>query len=337
MTAVEVIGSGVMGLCAAQAFAGRGCAVTVVAASDGADASCCSWWAGGMLAPGCEGESAEPLIARLGAEGMAFWRACAEVVEGGTLVVAPPRDASELRRFATCTDGHQRIEADRIVALEPDLEGRFPGGLFFPGEANLDPRAALAGLRARLAAEGVGFERRRIDPAGRPASGTVRIDCRGLAARDLMPDLRGVRGEMAVVRAPDVRLGRTVRLLHPRWPVYVVPRGGGVYMVGATQIESERRGPATVRSALDLLGAAYALHPGFGEAEILELGADLRPAFPDNLPRMRWRGGALCLNGLFRHGFLCAPALARRAAEHVLDGRHFPEVMDDDPLERQTA
>ncbi|OUS09652.1 thiamine biosynthesis protein thio, partial [Gammaproteobacteria bacterium 54_18_T64] len=71
---IEVLGSGVSGLCCAHAFAERGCEVSIIATSEALDSSCCSWWAGGMLAPGCEGESAEPLIATLGLESMAFWR-----------------------------------------------------------------------------------------------------------------------------------------------------------------------------------------------------------------------------------------------------------------------
>ncbi|MGC2051729.1 MAG: FAD-dependent oxidoreductase, partial [Methylovirgula sp.] len=80
-----------------------------------------------------------------------------------------------------------------------------------------------------------------------------------------------------------------------------------------------------------------ALHPAFGEAEIVETGADLRPAFPNNLPRIRRAGRTLYVNGLYRHGFLLAPALARRAAAVVLHDAHFPEVMDADPSERQRA
>ena len=40
-------------------------------------------------------------------------------------------------------------------------------------------------------------------------------------------------------------------------------------MIGATVIESEETGPISVRSALELLSAAYALDPAFGEAEIV--------------------------------------------------------------------
>ncbi len=141
------------------------------------------------------------------------------------------------------------------------------------------------------------------------------VDCRGFAARDALPELRPVRGEMIRVRAPEVKLTRSVRLLHPRIPLYVVPRAGGEYMIGATMIESADKGAVTVRSALEMLGAAYALHPAFGEAEILEMRADLRPAFPDNMPRIVEKNGRIFANGMYRHGFLLAPAVAARAAE----------------------
>jgi glycine oxidase len=121
------------------------------------------------------------------------------------------------------------------------------------------------------------------------------------------------------VRTLEVALTRTVRLLHPRIPLYVVPRGGGEFMIGATMIESADRGAVTVRSALELLGAAYALHPAFGEAEILEMNADVRPAYPDNEPRIEERGGRIFVNGFYRHGFLLAPAFAERAATLAFD------------------
>ena len=96
--------------------------------------------------------------------------------------------------------------------------------------------------------------------------------------------------------------------------------------VGATMIESEDDGPVTVRSALELLGAAYALHPAFGEAQILEMGAGLRPAFPDNVPRARITDGgrSIMVNGAYRHGFLLAPVLAKAVADYLDDGTPHP-------------
>jgi glycine oxidase len=146
------------------------------------------------------------------------------------------------------------------------------------------------------------------------------IDCRGLGARSALPDLRGVRGERLIVRTREVALRRPVRLLHPRQNLYVVPWGEGLHMVGATVIEREDAGSIAVRSALELLGLLYALHPAFGEAQIVEAGAGVRPAFADNIPKVIVRGTTLHVNGLFRHGFLLAPALAEMVADYLERG-----------------
>lgn len=311
---VTVIGGGVMGLCIATELTGRGIPAAVRDGPPGPQA--CSWWAGGMLAPHCEGESAEEAVTRHGLTAADWWQAQGvPVTRNGTLVVSGARDAAALDRFARRSSGHRALGGDGLAALEPDLAGRFARALFFPDEAHLDPRQALSALSARL-------------PRCDAATGRI-IDCRGLAARDALRDLRGVRGEMVVIRCPDIALSRPVRLLHPRIPLYVVPRGDGVFMLGATMLESDRRGPPTSRAVLELLSAAFALHPALAEAEVLELGADARPAFPDNLPRIRRLGGVIHANGLYRHGFLLAPAVARMVADHLQHGTR-PEFMDAD-------
>lgn len=325
MTArATVVGAGVAGLCVAAELAARGLDVTVTDREERPGPHGCSWWAGGMLAPFCEGETAEEPVVRLGQEAAPWWeRQGVPVARAGTLVVALGRDRQELDRFARRTRGHAMLGRAALSALEPQLDSRFDRALHYPGEGHLDPRRALAHLRDRLPALGVRFR------TGEGEAEGLTFDCRGLAARDVLPDLRGVKGEMMVLRAPDVALRRPIRLLHPRFPLYVVPRGDGVFMLGATQIENGERGRATVRSALELLSAAYALHPAFGEAEILEIGVDARPAFPDNRPRLRRLGRRIHVNGLFRHGFLLAPALARMAAELACDNTR-PELMDED-------
>ena len=119
---------------------------------------------------------------------------------------------------------------------------------------------------------------------------------------------------MILVRTREIALKRSVRFLHPRIPLYVVPRADGLFMIGATMIESADTGAITARSAIELLSAAYALHPAFGEAEIVEMRADVRPAFPDNVPRIVEANGRIYVNGFYRHGFLLSPAFAARAA-----------------------
>jgi glycine oxidase len=314
---VTVIGAGVAGLTAALELSERGADVRILERATHLGESACSWCAGGMLAPYCEGESAPAEVVELGARSIDWWaRRVPGVQRNGTLVVAAARDASEIDRFAQRTQRWRRVDEAGIAALEPDLAGRFRSGLFFAEEGHLDPRAALAALRDKLAERGVGIEYG-IDGTTGSGDGAM-LDCRGFAARDVLSDLRGVRGEMLILRTREITLSRPVRFLHPRIPIYITPRADGLFMVGATMIESAEKGAATARSMIELLGAAYALHPAFGEAEVVEIRADVRPAFADNMPRLIERGGVAYLNGFYRHGFLLSPAFAMRAAERFI-------------------
>ncbi|MCG7573245.1 FAD-dependent oxidoreductase [Phaeobacter sp. CNT1-3] len=303
-----VLGAGVAGLCAATVLAERGAEVRVI---DPGLAQPASMLAGGMIAPFCEGESAPDLVVQVGQTAADWWQdRIGPITRRGTLVIAPSRDQVELDRFARATSGHVwSTPAD----LEPALEGRFARGLFFGAEAHMDPRAALRLLRTRAEGLGVTFV------TDGDEVGQV-IDCRGWAARDHLRDLRAVRGEMLLVDAPDVTLSRTLRLLHPRFPCYIVPRDEGRYMIGATMVESADSGPVTARAVMELLSAAYTVHPAFAEARVIEVSAGLRPAFADNIPVLRQLDGRFYLNGMYRHGFLMAPHLAEQLADTLMGG-----------------
>jgi glycine oxidase len=327
---IAVIGAGIAGAWQALLFAKAGRAVTLHERGNDAMTQATSHWAGGMLAPWCESEASEPLITRLGLRSLALWREhVPDTSFNGSLVVAHPRDRSDFERFARMTSGHRRIQADDVSGLEPSLDGRFHEALFFPDEGHVEPRRVLPELHARIRAAGgriefgSALESADIDGLG---SEGLAIDCRGLAARDALPDLRGVKGEMVIVETGEIALSRPVRLLHPRWPLYIIPREGNRFMIGATSIEREDDG-VSVRSALELLSAAYAVHPAFGEARIVEIGSGLRPAFPDNLPRIAIDKDRIAVNGLYRHGFLLAPALAELTLGYVARGEIDNEVM----------
>ena len=336
MTSVHIIGSGISGLTCALVLQQAGCAVTLTTASNGPDQSCCSWWAGGMLAPFCEQESAEPLIGKLGAESMAFWQGLSKTTEleyhaNGTLVVAPARDNALMRSFEKLTTQSQRVDHTQLMELEQDL-GHFQSGLFYQDEAHIEPRLAVNVLWQELKRLGVTLNTEQFLSNQELQESANRfdwqVDCRGLTANDVLTDLRGVKGEMLHIHSTEVHLRRPIRLLHPRYPLYIVPRPGNQFMVGATMIEANSSKKPTVRSTLELLSAAYAVHPAFAEAEIIEIGVDARPAFDDNLPKIRRYGNHVYVNGFYRHGYLGAPAVARRVADIIIKDIHCTEVVD---------
>jgi glycine oxidase len=324
-SAISIIGAGIAGAWQALLFAQAGRKVTLHERSDAAMLQSTSHWAGGMLAPYCEAEVSEPVIVRLGLRSLNLWREqFPETPFNGSLVVAHPRDRADFDRFARLTSGHRRLDAAAMAEIEPALEGRFRDGLFYPDEGHVEPRRVLPQLHARLAEAG-GTIRFNSDANPEDCDGIV-IDCRGLAARDTQPELRGVKGEMIIVETDEIEFSRPVRLIHPRWPLYIIPRADHQFMIGATTIEAEDRG-VSVRSALELLSAAYAVHPAFAEARIVEFGSGLRPAFPDNLPRIAVQDQKISVNGLYRHGFLLAPALAELTLGYVERGVIDNEVM----------
>jgi glycine oxidase len=138
------------------------------------------------------------------------------------------------------------------------------------------------------------------------------FDVRGIGARPQLP-VRGVRGEVFWLHAPGVKLSRAVRLMHPRHTVYIVPRADDMLVVGASEIESEDRSPVSLRSTLELLSAAHSVIPELAEARVVHSETNLRPALPNNLPLLSREKGITRINGLYRHGWLVAPAMVEEA------------------------
>lgn len=316
---VTIAGAGIFGLWQALVLSRAGHAVRVLERVPVPFAATASQYAGAMIAPNCEAESAEPIVRDLGLHAAGLWRDIYPgLIQNGTLVVAGARDQGELRRFQRMTVGYDAVNEAQIIELEPDLSGRFHAGLFFADEAHMATPKAMGDLLALARRDGAVFHFGVSWADGLSKESDFIIDCRGIAARDDLADLRGVRGERLLVRTDEVELSRPVRLLHPRHPLYVVPWGDGRFLIGATVIETDDAREMTVRSALELLGLAYALHPAFGEAEIEEMSAGVRPAFADNVPRVIVESDrnprVIRVNGAFRHGFLLAPVMAEVVA-----------------------
>ena len=349
MPTAGIAGAGLIGRMIGLELARRGWGVHLFDRDDRRAASSCTYASAGMLAPSCELESAEREISAYGLASLAMWPAVLEQIGGnvdfrhrGSLVVAHPNDRDELLRLKTKVlsnspepDVMEEVSAARIAEIEPSLAGRFQDGLYFRREGHVDNRAVLEALAETLASLGVtwstGVEVGVIAPGKITSNGDSHtfdwaIDTRGFGARHDLKDLRGIRGELLYVHAPEVDLGRPIRLMHPRYPIYIVPRPDHLYVVGATAIESEDLGPITVRSTLELLSAAYTVHTGFAEARLVETITNCRPAFPDNRPRIYHARGMLRVNGLYRHGFLISPLLARFAVDFMENGEVDPRA-----------
>lgn len=323
---VTIVGAGVVGLWQALEFARHGFGVTVVEASDEPFANAASDYAGTMLSPDCEFPFVQKGARAFARRGLAKWQeTCRSVTTRGSLVVAG--DRAELDDLTRHSERATWLSRTDIAELEPDLALRFQDGLYFENEAHAPTDKLLTELLEQVQQAGVDvvFGSRR-DPSQTPSTETVMIDCRGIAARDVLPDLRGVRGERIVLKTSAVSLSRPVRFLDLRQPIYIVPWGGDRFMLGATEIESDDASETSVKSAIDLLSRAYALHPAFGEAEILAMGAGVRPAFPDNLPGIIVHDGGqrISVNGVYRHGFLLAPALAEATVDFVVNQKTHP-------------
>jgi len=229
----------------------------------------------------------------------------------------------------------QPLSAAELQELEPALTPGLRGWLL-PGEGQVDATRLLPALCAE--APGARWhwgstvdavEPGALQVGGRSLRFDVAIDTRGLGARPTLT-LRGVRGELLWLHAPGLDLRRPVRCIHARHRVYLVPRHGDLVIVGATEIDSEDRSPVSVRSSIELLSAAHSIVPQLAEARIVRLDTHLRPATPDQRPHLHCEPGLIRLNGLFRHGFLLAPALAEEALRRsgLLEGAQRRETLD---------
>ena len=350
---IGIAGAGLAGRLLAWRLLRAGCAVDLFDAHARDDRSSAGPTAAAMLSPTAELAAADAQIHAWGVESLAIWpqwlqelheQTAREVYfrKEGTLVVAHAPDRGALQHYAALLHAHlppdaqgqaaQAVDAEHIAALEPLLAGRFAQGLFLPQEgqlANDQLYAALAAaLDAGLAAvggawhEGLAVDavepRALVDARGRRHAFDLAVDCRGVGARVSLPGLHGVRGEVLTVFAPGLNLRRPVRLIHPRYAIYVAPRPGGQFVVGATELDSDDAGAPTLRSTLELGSALYSLHPEFGEARVMRLAAALRPALPDHRPVAgRAPDGVWRINGLFRHGYLIAPALVQQVAADI--------------------
>ncbi len=351
---IGIAGAGLLGRLLAFELARTGHSVEVFDPAPGPQAPAggvyaAGWTAAGMLSPTAELESADDEVFALGLRSLELWPGIVaaldqpvELHQRGSLLLAHRGDEGAARRVVDllqhkAPSGHapQALDASALRELEPTIHGAVQAWLL-PHEGQIHSVQAMAALAQ--AADGAGAHFHWGVTVQRLQAGEIytskglhTFDCvfdvRGTGARPapaerapgdgFTPDVRGVRGEILWLHAPGVLLQRPVRLLHPRHRVYLVPREGGHIVVGASEIESEDRSPVSLRSMVELLAAAHSIIPELAEARVIHSETNLRPALPDNLPRVEQSAGLVRLNGLFRHGWLIAPALVEQTLKNL--------------------
>ncbi len=285
-----------------------------------------SWAAGGMLAPYTEATESDPEILRVGEDALDRWRSLSlelgtDLYDHGSLIVAHSRDEGLLRQFCQRFSRHghkgEEVFGSKLGELEPLLSNSVNHGFYVGSEGHVNPPQILRALGSSIRARGVTLiEGTAVNPmpfAIEGETGSSRydlvFDCRGIKARDDWTELRSVRGEAILLACPRLRCNRPIRLLHPRYAMYLIPRSEATFYLGATAIETDNPGPITVQSALELLSSVYSLHPAFKDAAVLRSVVGLRPVLPHGLPEIRKSPGLWRINGLSRHGYLLAPWL----------------------------
>ena len=329
---IGIAGAGLLGRLLAWRLSTGGQAVTVFDPASGPldRGQAAGWTAAGMLSPWAELESADAHVADLGLRSLALW---ADVVgrlppplhfrRDGSLLLAHRSDLGAAQRLVgvlrtRMPPGHvpRTLTVEQLRELEPAVHGPTHAWLL-EGEGqihNVQAMIALADAATRSGARWRwGTAVRNLAPGHIDGERFDAVfDVRGVGARPDLP-VRGVRGEILWLHAPSLALHRPLRLLHPRSRVYLVPRPDDIVVVGASEIESEDRSPISVRSLLGLLTAAHSVLPELAEARVVHTETNLRPALPDNLPIIEYRPGLTRINGLFRHGWIIAPALVEDA------------------------
>jgi len=354
---IAIVGTGLVGRVLALNLLRDGHTLTLFDKDSKEGVSSAGFTAAGMLAPFAELETAESVIFDLGLRSMELWKRLlrdAGVYDGlqldGTIITAHPQDMPELEHFITSlrhkVDAAKEIElldSRQLSELEPEL-GQHRQAFYLKNEGQVDSQRFMAfstnyfdmreeiSWREHTMVDKVEAGKVYID--GNAESFDWVFDSRGLGAKEYFKELRGVRGEVVWLESNDIDISRPTRLLHPRYKIYIVPRGNGCegidleyckdcklsqssgskrYIIGATEIESEDDSPISVRSSMELLSAVFTVHPSFGEARIVNTETNCRPAFNDNLPRIENSKGLTRINGLYRHGYLLAPAIVEKA------------------------
>ncbi len=340
---VVVVGGGPIGLACAWRSAQRGLRV-IVLERDRVGSGAASV-AAGRLAPTTEADFGEEELVRQNLASLRAYPAFVAELEAesgmevgllqcGTLSVALDRDGVEELRRAEGLYERLGLETERLLPsevrqLEPGIAPGVAAGLHVPGELAVDPRrlvqalASLVQVVEHAEVTGALLDGERIVGV-RSRRGEFHAEQVVIAAGawgapwlgEAAPPVRPVKGEVLMLRGAVDVLSRNLRSVGAQ-SVYLVPRGDGRVVVGATSLERGFDASVTAGGVHELLRDAYRLLPEVAELELVEARASFRPGTPDNRPIVG-RGaleGLVLATGHYRNGILLTPLTAATVAD----------------------
>ena len=330
---IAIIGGGLVGRLLALELQKEDHQISIFEKDRENEKSAAGWTAAGMLALFAELESAESIIFEKGKRSIQLWKQITKDLgikeafsQKGTIITAHPQDYGELDHFIDTLKAKvdeakeiKYLSQNEILDLEPNLD-QSQRAFYIPQEGVIDAQTFMQASEKFLKKSRniKWYEKEEIiDLDSFNNVYDLTFDTRGIGATKSFDDLRGVRGEVLWVQNKELDLKRPVRMMHPRYKLYIVPRGEGLYIIGATEIQSNDKSPISVRSSLELLSALYSLHSSFAEARIIKCDTNIRPAFKDNLPKIIKDDNLITINGLYRHGYLLAPAIVEEALRMI--------------------
>ena len=316
---IAILGGGITGLMRAFMLSKAGHKISLYDPK-GFPAQNASWLAGGMLAPYSEIEHMDENWIEASLNSIDLWEGFkfnTGFSRKGSLIISHQEDRHAMERFRSILPNEYKSFVTP-QNYESGIPEKFKSALYLASEAHVEPRLVMCSLVNEITGT-VQYIQEQKDVHDLDGFDFI-LDCRGMGSGD--KELRGVKGEILIVRNPEFSLQRPVRIMHPRYPLYVVPRPDHVFMIGATIIESDESSAVSLRSTMELSSALYSLHPSFGDAEIIEMSAGIRPSYADNLPQIKVQKNVIQINGLFRHGFLLAPILAQSLCDYIVGEKH---------------
>lgn len=237
----------------------------------------------------------------------------------------------------------RKLTASEIKAFIPSISSKVLLGYYLPDEHQVDNRKLSESIVKQAQISGVEFylgsQVTEIIIEQNKAVGIIANGERYLASkvinaagswaslftlsnfpRQILPEIRPIRGQMLAVKASPKTLSYTLHSEH----IYLVPRFDGTIIIGSTTEHVGYDKNITINGLENLSKEAKRIIPELANASLVSAWAGLRPASTDLLPVLGEHNqlpGLIFATGHYRNGILLAPITIDLISKLVITGK----------------